>query len=75
MNNSEKTKAQRLSEAVSDFDTVLEQDPQVQLYRMQPSQPDVTGTAPPSLPPAFQVQWLLLLLVHLLVLLCGKNRG
>ena len=68
MNNSEKTKAQRLSEAVSDFDTVLEQDPQVQFYRMQPSQPDVTPAAPPSLPPAFQLQWVLLLLVHLLVL-------
>ncbi len=68
MNNSEKTKAQRLSEAVSDFDTVLEQDPQVQWYRMQPSQPDVMPAAPPGLPPAFQLQWVLLLFVHLLVL-------
>jgi hypothetical protein len=68
MNTSEKTKAQRLSEALSDFDTVLEQDPQVQWYQMQPSQPDVTGAAPPGLPPAFQVQWLCLLFVHLVVL-------
>jgi hypothetical protein len=35
---------------------------------MQPSQPDVTGAAPPGLPPAFQVQWLCLLFVHLVVL-------
>ncbi|MCT7961004.1 hypothetical protein NG791_09985 [Laspinema sp. D1] len=68
MKNSEKTKAQRLSEAVSDFDTVLEQDPQVQWYQMQPSQPDVTPAAPPGLPLVFQLQWVLLLSVHLVVL-------
>lgn len=68
MDTSKKTKAQRLSEAMSDFDTVLEHDPQVRLYQIQPSQPDLTPPAPPSLPPAFQVQWLCLLWVHLLVL-------
>lgn len=67
MNNSKKTKAQRLSEAVSDFDTVLEQE-QMQWYQMQPSQPDVTPAAPPGLPLVFQLQWVLLLSVHLVVL-------
>lgn len=68
MKNSPKIKAEALSWAVDNFGVVLCLDSQVQiLYQVQQSQPNVLQQTPPSQPPAVQLQWSFLLLVHFFI--------
>ncbi len=61
--------AQSFIEALSNFDTVLEQDTEIRIYQLQPHQPNINQNTPPILPPGTQLMWVLLLFVHLLVFL------
>lgn len=68
MENLPKTKSEALSWAMKKFDTVLGLDPQMQiLYQVQQSHHNVPQTTPLNLPPAVQLQWSFLLLVHFFV--------
>ncbi|OCQ91439.1 hypothetical protein BCD67_23805 [Oscillatoriales cyanobacterium USR001] len=70
MNASQRNQARLLSEAMSNFDTALEQEPQrIIQYQLQTSQPH-TENLPvfPALPLSAWMMWFLLLLVHFLVL-------
>jgi hypothetical protein len=69
MDDSRKTQSQLLSEALSNFDTSVEFDPQRLIeYQSQPAHSHPDAPIYPSLPVSSQVLWALLLLVHLWVL-------
>ena len=70
-----RNKAQILSNAMDSFDTALEQEPQrIIQYQMQPASPNLQPVGFPGLPPAAHLQWLVLLIVHLVVLALIKRR-
>lgn len=76
MNDPQRNQARLLSEAMSNCDTALEQEPQrIIEYQLQTSQPH-TENLPvfPGLPLSASIMWFLLLLVHFIVLLRSTKK-